>query len=122
MVYVKTRFSVVDNSGALISECIKVLRKKNQQGTVSDIVIVAVKSAKPRKKVKKHNVQRGVIVRTKKRIHRNYIGYTIYFDRNSIILIDKKNNPIANRIKGSVCQELRYKKFMKIVSMAASVI
>jgi len=122
MIYVKCRFWTVDNCGAKVAECIKILGKKKQQGKIGDSIVVAVKSARPRKKVKKHDVQRALIVRAKKKLHRSFFGYVVWFDRNCLIIIDKKNNPIGNRLKGSLCQELRPSQYLKIVSMASSVI
>lgn len=122
MITMKSRLSVADNSGALIAECIKVLRKKKNVGKVGDIIIVAIKKAYFKKKVKKHDVQRAVIVRTKKKLLRKYIGSSIYFNKNAIVIIDKKNNPLGNRIKGSMCKELREKKFMKLISLASTIV
>lgn len=118
----KTKMIFADNSGALKAECIKVLRKKKNVGTIGDIIIVAIKKAYARRKVRKHDVQRAVIVRTKKKILRKETGSSISFNKNAIVLIDKKNNPLGNRIKGPVCKELRAKKFMKIVSLAPAVL
>nr|YP_009118128.1 ribosomal protein L14 [Stachyamoeba lipophora]AJF22930.1 ribosomal protein L14 [Stachyamoeba lipophora] len=122
MVQMKTRLHVSDNAGALIAECIKVLRKKKNPGSVGDTIVVAIKRAYPKKKVKTHDVHRGVIVKTKKKILRNQSGISVSFSKNSVVILDKKNNPLGNRIKGSVCKELRKKKFMKIISMASSIL
>lgn len=122
MIYVKARMWTVDNCGAKIVECIKVLRKKYQQGEMGDEIVVAVKSARPRKKVKKHDVHRAIIVRTKKIIHRKNYGYGLWFSKNGVVIIDKKGNPIANRMKGPICQEIRSWKYMKLVSLASSII
>jgi large subunit ribosomal protein L14 len=122
MITMKSRLSVADNSGALIAECIKVLRKKKNIGTVGDVIIVAIKKAYFKKKVKKHDVQRAIIVRTKKKIYRKNIGSTLSFQKNALVIIDKKNNPLGNRIKGSLCKELREKKYMKLISLASTII
>lgn len=122
MITMKSRLSVADNSGALIAECIKVLRKKKNVGIVGDIIIVAIKKAYFKKKVKKHDVQRAIIVRTKKKIFRKNIGSTLSFQKNAVVIIDKKNNPLGNRIKGSLCKELREKKYMKLISLASTII
>jgi large subunit ribosomal protein L14 len=118
----KSKLPVADNSGALIAECIKVLRKKKNIGIIGDIIIVAIKKAYFKKKVKKHDVQRAVIVRTKKKILRNNTGSSLCFNKNAVVIIDKKNNPLGNRIKGSMCKELREKKFMKLISLASTII
>jgi large subunit ribosomal protein L14 len=120
MIYVKTRMWAVDNCGAKVVECIKVLKKKYQQGEMGDEIVIAVKSARPRKKVKKHDVHRALIVRTKKRIYRK--GYRLWFNKNGVVIIDKKGNPFANRMKGSICQEIRSKRYMKLVSLASSIL
>jgi large subunit ribosomal protein L14 len=122
MITMKSKLPVADNSGALIAECIKVLRKKKNVGVIGDIIIVAIKKAYFKKKVKKHDVQRAVIVRTKKKILRNNIGSSLSFNKNAVVIIDKKNNPLGNRIKGSMCKELREKKFMKLISLASTII
>jgi large subunit ribosomal protein L14 len=118
----KSKLSVADNSGALIAECIKVLRKKKNVGIVGDVIIVAIKKAYFKKKVKTHDVQRAVIVRTKKKIFRNSIGSSLSFQKNAVVIIDKKNNPLGNRIKGSLCKELREKKYMKLISLSSTII
>jgi large subunit ribosomal protein L14 len=122
MITMKSKLTVADNSGALLVECIKVLRKKKNIGCVGDIIIVAVKKAYFKKKVKKHDVQRAIIVRTKKPILRKQIGSSLYFNKNAAVIIDKKNNPLGNRIKGSMCKELREKKFMKLISLASTIV
>jgi len=122
MITMKSKLPVADNSGALIAECIKVLRKKKNIGVVGDTIIVAIKKAYFKKKVKKHDVQRAVIVRTKKKVLRKNIGSSLSFNKNAVVIIDKKNNPLGNRIKGSMCKELREKKFMKLISLASTII
>ena len=122
MIYVKCRFWTVDNCGAKFVECIKVLNKKKQQGAICDNIIVAVKTARPRKKVKKHDVQKAIIVRAKKKLYRNYLGYSLWFDKNCVVIIDKKNNPLGNRLKGSLCQELRPTEYLKLVTMCSSLL
>jgi large subunit ribosomal protein L14 len=113
---------VADNSGARKVQCIKVLggSKRNIAG-VGDIIVVSVKDALPRGKVKKGSVQRAVIVRTCKDIKRND-GSVIRFDSNAAVLINKQNEPIGTRIFGPVVRELRAKRFMKIVSLAPEVL
>jgi large subunit ribosomal protein L14 len=121
MISMKTKLSVADNSGALIAECIKVLRKKKNIGIVGDVIIVAIKKAYFKKKVKKHDVHRAIIVRTKKKVLRKHTGISLSFSKNAAVIVDKKNNPIGNRVKGSVCKELRERKFMKILSLASTI-
>jgi large subunit ribosomal protein L14 len=118
----KTNLFLADNSGALLAQCIKVFKKKKNIGVVGDLIIVTIKKAYPRKKVKKHDMQHAVIVRTKKSLARKNIGMNISFNSNAVVLLDKKNNPIGNRIKGTVTRELRYRKLMKILTLASSVI
>jgi large subunit ribosomal protein L14 len=122
MVYKKTRLIALDNSGAREVEVIRVLRSKHQHAKVGDIIVVAVKRAASNKKVKKHDVKTAVVVQTVKKIYRKRFGMSISFDQNSVVIVGKGNTPIATRIKGPVTQELRAKNFMKIVSMAPSVI
>jgi large subunit ribosomal protein L14 len=113
---------VADNSGAKRVRCIKVLGgSKRKYAGVGDVIVVSVKDAAPNGKVKKGQVQRAVIVRTKKEIRRRDGSY-IRFDKNSAVLIDKDNEPIGTRIFGPVARELRAKRFMRIVSLAPEVL
>lgn len=122
MIQTETRLSVADNSGAREVQCIKVLGgSKRKVASVGDVIVVSVKDAIPKGKVKKGQVQRAVIVRTKKEIHRPD-GSAIRFDRNAVVLINKQNEPIGTRIFGPVTRELRGKKFMKIISLAPEVL
>lgn len=122
MIFNKTKLINIDNSGAYLVELIRVLKKKKDNGVVGDIIVVAVKKSSTKKKVKRHDVKWAIIVQTKKYIHRKYLGIRIKFDRNATVLIDKKYAPLGNRIKGTVTQELRNKKFMKIILLAPSVL
>ena len=118
MIQMQSNMDVADNSGARRVQCIKVLGgSKRKTAGVGDIVVVSVKEAIPRGKVKKGDVQRAVIVRTAYDIHRPD-GSTIRFDRNAAVLINKNGDPIGTRIFGPVTRELRAKNFMKIVSLA----
>jgi large subunit ribosomal protein L14 len=102
--------------------CIKVLGGSHRRtASVGDVIVVSVKEAIPRGKVKKGTVQRAVIVRTKSAIKRAD-GSTIRFDRNAAVLINKEEEPIGTRIFGPVVRELRAKKFMKIISLAPEVL
>lgn len=122
MIQVETRLQVADNSGAREVQCIKVLGGTGRRSaSVGDIIVVAVKDAIPRGKVKKGDVQRAVIVRTVKAIRR-VDGSYIRFDRNAAVLINKTGDPIGTRIFGPVTRELRNKGYMKIISLAPEVL
>ena len=122
MIQVETRLTVADNSGAKQVQCIKVLGgSKRRYARIGDVIVVSVKDALPRGKVKKGDVARAVVVRTSKEQQRKD-GSAIRFDTNAAVLIDKKNEPIGTRIFGPVARELRAAKFMKIVSLAPEVL
>lgn len=122
MIQMQTQLDVADNSGAQVVQCIKVLGgAKRKVASVGDIIVVSVKKAIPRGKVKKGGVYRAVIVRTKKEIARQD-GSTIRFDRNAAVLINNQGEPLGTRIFGPVVRELRNKKFMKIISLAPEVL
>ena len=113
---------VADNSGAKKIQCIKVLGgSKRRFASIGDIIVVSIKDAIPRAKVKKGEVFKAVIVRTSKEFKRND-GSTIRFDKNAAVLLDKQEEPVATRIFGPVTRELRTKKFMKIISLAPEVL
>ena len=117
MIQMETVLDVADNSGAKRVRCIKVLGgSKRKYAGIGDIIVVSVKDAAPHGKVKKGQVARAVIVRTKKEIRRRDGSY-IRFDTNSAVLLNKENEPVGSRIFGPVARELR-RKFMKIVSLA----
>lgn len=122
MIQMQSRLDVADNSGARSVQCIKVLGgSKRNIASVGDVIVVSVKDAIPRGKVKKGEVYRAVIVRTKKELHRND-GSAIRFDRNAAVLINKQGEPIGTRIFGPVTRELRAKQFTKIISLAPEVL
>ena len=122
MIQVRTNLDVADNSGAKKVQCIKVLGGSHRRtASVGDVIVVAIKDAIPRGKVKKGTVHRAVIVRTAKAVNRPD-GTTIRFDRNAAVLISKELEPIGTRIFGPVVRELRAKKFMKIISLAPEVL
>lgn len=122
MIQQETRLDVADNSGAKQVQCIKVLGgSKRKYASVGDVIVVSVKDAIPRGRVKKGDVHRAVIVRTSKEIRRPD-GTLIRFDRNAAVLINKSNEPIGTRIFGPVTRELRAKAFMKIISLAPEVL
>ena len=122
MIQMQTNLDVADNSGARKIQCIKVLGgSKRRFASIGDIIIVSIKDAIPRGKVKKGEVLKAIIVRTKKEFQR-IDGTTIRFDKNAAVLLDKQEEPIATRIFGPVTRELRTKKFMKIISLAPEVL
>ena len=122
MIQMQSHLFVADNSGARKIQCIKVLGgSKRRFASIGDIVVVSIKDAIPRGKVKKGEVFKAVIVRTKKDFSRPD-GTTIRFDKNAAVLLDKQEEPIATRIFGPVTRELRTKKFMKIISLAPEVL
>ncbi|MBM3554959.1 MAG: 50S ribosomal protein L14 [Alphaproteobacteria bacterium] len=122
MIQVESNLDVADNSGARRVQCIKVLGgSKRRTATVGDVIVVSIKDAIPRGRVKKGDVHRAVIVRTAKEIRRPD-GSAIRFDRNAAVLISKENEPIGTRIFGPVTRELRAKAFMKIISLAPEVL
>lgn len=122
MIQVETNLEIADNSGARRVQCIKVLGgSKRKYASVGDVIVVTVKEAIPRGKVKKGELMRAVVVRTAKDIRRPD-GSTIRFDKNAAVLIDKQGEPIGTRIFGPVTRELRAKKYMKIISLAPEVL
>jgi large subunit ribosomal protein L14 len=122
MIQTETRLRAADNSGAKVLQCIKVLGgSRRRYATVGDVIVVSVKEAMPNSKVKKGDVLKAVIVRTKKEIPRPDGSY-IKFDDNSAVLITQQNEPVGTRIFGPVARELRAKNFMKIVSLAPEVL
>lgn len=122
MIQIQTTLDVADNSGAKKVGCIKVLGgSKRRYASIGDIIVVSVKDAMPHSKVKKGEVYKAVIVRTKKEIGRPD-GSHIRFDNNSAVLLNKSMEPIGTRIFGPVARELRAKNFMKIVSLAPEVL
>jgi large subunit ribosomal protein L14 len=122
MIQVETRLNAADNSGAKILYCIKVLGgSRRRYAGIGDIIVVSVKEAIPNAKVKKGDVLKAVVVRTKRETRRADGSY-IRFDDNSVVLINVNREPIGTRIFGPVARELRAKRFMKIISLAPEVI
>jgi large subunit ribosomal protein L14 len=122
MIQMQTNLEVADNSGARRVQCIKVLGgSKRRFATVGDIIVVSVKEAIPRGRVKKGEVMRAVVVRIRKDIRRPD-GSVIRFDRNAAVLINPQNEPVGTRIFGPVPRELRAKNHMKIISLAPEVL
>ena len=122
MIQIQTELSVADNTGAKRVECIKVLGgSKRRYASVGDIIVISVKDAIPKAKVKKGEVYNAVIVRTKKGVRRPD-GSLIRFDSNAVVLLDNKLEPLGTRIFGPVTRELRDLTFMKIISLAPEVL
>ena len=122
MIQTQTKLDVADNSGAKKLFCIRVLGgTRRRYARVGDIIVVSVKEAIPNAKVKKGDVMKAVVVRTKKEISRPDGSY-IKFDDNSAVLINPQREPVGTRIFGPVARELRAKNFMKIISLAPEVI
>jgi len=118
----QTQLEVADNSGARRVQCIKVLGGSGRRtASIGDVIVVSVKEAIPRGKVKKGEIHRAVIVRTAKEIRRAD-GGAIRFDKNAAVLISQQNEPIGTRIFGPVTRELRSRQFMKIISLAPEVL
>jgi large subunit ribosomal protein L14 len=122
MIQMQTNLDVADNSGARRVQCIKVLGgSKRKYASVGDIIVVSVKEAIPRGRVKKGEVMRAVVVRTAKGVRRAD-GSLIRFDSNAAVLVNAQGEPIGTRIFGPVTRELRTRKHMKIVSLAPEVL
>jgi large subunit ribosomal protein L14 len=122
MIQQTTVLNSADNTGARRLFCIKVLGgSKRKYAGVGDIIVVSIKEAMPNAKVKKGDVKKGVVVRTRKELRRKDGSY-IRFDENSVVLIDAAGEPLGTRIFGPVARELRARKFMKIISLAPEVL
>ena len=122
MIQMQTNLDVADNSGARRVMCIKVLGgSKRRYATIGDVIVVSIKEAIPRGKVKKGDVMKAVVVRVRKDIRRPD-GSVIRFDRNAAVLINNQSEPVGTRIFGPVVRELRAKKHMKIISLAPEVL
>ncbi len=122
MIQLRTVLGVADNSGARTVQCIKVLGgSRRRYARIGDVIVVAVQEAEPRSAVKKGEVRKAVVVRTKKEIRRPNGSY-IKFDNNAAVLINDAMEPLGTRIFGPVARELRAKKFMRILSLAPEVL
>ena len=122
MIQMQSQLDVADNSGARRVQCIKVLGgSKRKTADIGDVIVVSVKEAIPRGRVKKGDVHRAVIVRTAYDIRRQD-GTVIRFDRNAAVLINNQGEPIGTRIFGPVTRELRARQYMKIISLAPEVL
>ena len=122
MIQMQTKLEVADNSGARMVQCRKVLGgSKRRFASLGDLIVISVKEAIPKGKVKKGEVHKAVIVRTVKSVGRSD-GTSIRFDRNAVVLISPEGEPIGTRIFGPVTRELRSKKYTKIISLAPEVL
>ena len=122
MIQEMTRLAVADNSGAKEVQCVKVYGgSKIRYASVGDVIVVAVKVADPKGKIKKGDVKKAVIVRQNKEVRREDGSY-IRFDDNAVVMIDESYEPVGTRVFGPVARELRAKGFMKIVSLAPEVL
>ena len=122
MIQMQTLLDVADNSGAKVVRCIKVLGGTGRRcAGLGDVIVVSVQKALPGGAVKKGQVVRGVIVRTRKQTRRSDGSY-IRFDKNAVVMVDNENNPRGTRIFGAVARELRDRRFMKIISLASEVV
>ncbi|MAC73009.1 MAG: 50S ribosomal protein L14 [Paracoccaceae bacterium] len=122
MIQMQTNLDVADNSGARRVQCIKVLGgSKRKYASVGDVIVVSVKEAIPRGRVKKGDVRKAVVVRTAKEVRRDD-GTAIRFDSNAAVMLNTAGEPIGTRIFGPVVRELRAKNFMKIISLAPEVL
>lgn len=122
MIQMQTRLEVADNSGARRVQCIKVLGgSKRRFASVGDVIIVTVKEAIPRGRVRKGDVRRAVVVRTAKEVQRED-GTSIRFDSNAAVILNNNDEPVGTRIFGPVVRELRARNFMKIISLAPEVL
>ncbi len=122
MIQMQTNLEVADNSGARRVQCIKVLGGAGRRyAGVGDIIVVTVKEAIPRGRVKKGDIRKAVVVRTAKEVRRAD-GTTIRFDRSAAVILSNNNEPLGTRIFGPVVRELRAKNFMKIISLAPEVL
>ncbi len=122
MIQMQSKMEVADNSGAKFVKCVKVLGgSRRMSAGIGDVVVVAVQDALPGGKVKKGDVKKAVIVRTKSAIRRNDGSY-INFDKNSVVILGTGNEPLGTRIFGPVARELRNRNFTKICSLAPEVL
>nr|YP_009295938.1 ribosomal protein L14 [Schimmelmannia schousboei]AOM64873.1 ribosomal protein L14 [Schimmelmannia schousboei] len=122
MIQTQSYLNVADNSGARKLMCIRVLGSSNPSyAKIGDVIIGVVKDASPNMPIKKSDVVRAVIVRTKKTLRR-YDGMSIRFDDNAAVIINQENNPRGTRVFGPIARELRDKNFAKIISLAPEVV
>jgi large subunit ribosomal protein L14 len=122
MIYKQSRFDVMDNTGALEVELIGSFKKRKYSSSVGDLIMVAVKRAVSKKKVKTGDVKQALIVQTRKKIIRFSQGYDLKFMQNQVVIMGKFDAPLGTRLKGVVTQELRVKKQMKTMTMSSYLI
>jgi large subunit ribosomal protein L14 len=122
MIQLRTMLEVADNSGAKRVQCVKVLGgSRRRYAGLGDVVVVSVKEALPDSNIKKGSVTKAVVVRTRKEARRPDGSY-IRFDQNAVVLINPQGEPVGTRIFGPVARELRWKEYMKIISLAPEVL
>lgn len=122
MIQLRTVLEVADNSGAKVVQCVKVLGgSRRRYAQIGDVIVVAVKEVDPQSNLKKGEVKKAVVVRTRKEIRRSN-GTYIKFDSNAAVLIGEGKDPVGTRIFGPVARELRAKRYMKILSLAPEVL
>ena len=121
MIQLRTVLEVADNSGAKVVQCIKVGGSRRRYARIGDVIVVAVKEVDPQSSLKKGEVKKAVVVRTRKEIRRSN-GTYIKFDSNAAVLIGEGKDPVGTRIFGPVARELRAKRYMKILSLAPEVL
>lgn len=122
MIYKQTRFEVMDNTGALEVELIGSFKKRKFSSSVGDLIMVAVKRAVAKKKVKIGDVKQALIVQTRKKIIRFAQGYDLRFMQNQVVIMGKFDAPLGTRLKGVVTQELRVRKQVKTMTMSSYLI
>jgi len=122
MIFTGKILNVCDNSGVKWVQCIKVLGQKPKNfGKVGDTIVVSIKSVKLLSKIKKKEIYKGIIVRTKKKILRED-GSSLNFNKNSIVLLNMKGTPLGTRIFGAVAKELRIKENAKLISLCTKIL
>jgi large subunit ribosomal protein L14 len=122
MIGIGSYVKVLDTCGAHIVQVFRVLNTKYQRGKVGKYIIVAVKFVTPNKKIKKHDVKKGVLVQTRKSIYRKYLGLVLNFNLNAMVIFGRNENPAGSRLRGPVSQELRFKNLTKILILASTVL
>ena len=121
MIQPQTYLTVADNTGARKIMCIRILGQNKQYGNICDVIIVVVKDSTPNMPVKRSDIVRAVVVRTRHTVRRKD-GMSIRFDDNAAVIINKENNPRGTRVFGPIAREIRDKSFTKIVSLAPEVL
>lgn len=120
MVGIRTRLLVADNSGAQLVECFNILGSFSNFARIGSVLLVAIKKAVPKKKVKMHDVKYALLIRTRRRFYRN-IGIFFSFCFNAVTILDSKKNPFSTRVKGVVPFEFRKSKFLRIIIISDGV-